>query len=216
MGKELLQDVIDKYLKRGFGSMNKNDFEVFIFSKLLDGSLDKSLDYSLKSNYEISLALKIPESKVKRLSYEAKLKYSNNIENDCQSAFLESIKKIKLQKERKNDNVNISFVVESISVRKYIEYKLKENGKFADFHFKSEVISINIDDFTELVEVCAGSHFKNDITKKIRNDNLPQIKDVVKDLIMETFNISDNNITDYTIFHIENIIDKVKEKLKNL
>ena len=56
-----MQDFIDNYLKRGFGSMNKNDFEVMIMHELLQGKLKG------KSNYEISRELRVPESKVKRL-----------------------------------------------------------------------------------------------------------------------------------------------------
>ena len=64
-----MNDWLKKYLERGFGSMNKNDFEVFIFSELLKSKL-KSM-----SNFDISVCLKIPESKVKRLKYEASLRY---------------------------------------------------------------------------------------------------------------------------------------------
>ena len=66
--KKFIQD----YLQRGWGSMNKNDFEVWIFYQLLQND-----DYSLKeaSDYQIAIALRIPESKVKRLRYESMLKY---------------------------------------------------------------------------------------------------------------------------------------------
>lgn len=56
-----LRSVINEYLSRGFGSMNKNDFEVWIFNYLLQERLKG------KSNYDISIELKIPEQKVKRL-----------------------------------------------------------------------------------------------------------------------------------------------------
>ena len=58
-----LQEFISKYLERGFGSMNKNDFEVWIFHYLMNHQLQG------KTNYEVSLFLKIPETKVKRLRY---------------------------------------------------------------------------------------------------------------------------------------------------
>ena len=66
-----LSSVINDYLSRGFGSMNKNDFEVWIFNFLLQEKLKG------KSNFEISIELKIPEQKVKRLKYEAELKYGS-------------------------------------------------------------------------------------------------------------------------------------------
>lgn len=64
-----INTVIDQYLARGFGTMNKNDFEVWIFHYLMQHRLQG------KSNYDISVALKIPEQKVKRLRYESELKY---------------------------------------------------------------------------------------------------------------------------------------------
>ena len=63
-----LRDAIDAYLNRGFGSMNKNDFEVFIFNELLRNPL-----YGKYMDYDFSVMLRIPESKVKRLRYEANL-----------------------------------------------------------------------------------------------------------------------------------------------
>lgn len=48
--KELtLNEVISKYLEKGFGTMNKNDFEVWIFHYLLEHELQG------KKNYEISM-----------------------------------------------------------------------------------------------------------------------------------------------------------------
>ena len=52
--KELtLNEVISKYIEKGFGSMNKNDFEVWIFHYLLEHELQG------KKNYEISIARQV-------------------------------------------------------------------------------------------------------------------------------------------------------------
>lgn len=52
-----LDKTIQQYLDRGFGSMNKNDFEVWIFNYLLQTKLKG------KGNYAISIELRMPESK---------------------------------------------------------------------------------------------------------------------------------------------------------
>ena len=67
-----MENFIHNYIKRGFGSMTKNDFEVFIFGQILSMK-----EYKGKSNYELSILLRIPESKVKRLRYESALRYSD-------------------------------------------------------------------------------------------------------------------------------------------
>ena len=64
---------IQKYLQRGFGSMNKNDFEVFIFNEIITDT-----NYAGMNDYGLSVTLAIPQSKVKRLRYEANLKYGQN------------------------------------------------------------------------------------------------------------------------------------------
>ena len=94
--KELtLNEVISKYIEKGFGSMNKNDFEVWIFHYLLEHELQG------KKNYEISIGLKIPKSKVKRLRYEAELKYSNNTSVEKYNMVCEHLKQAHFKKDGK-------------------------------------------------------------------------------------------------------------------
>jgi len=131
---------IQAYLDRGFGSMTKNDFEVMIFAELLQTSLLK------KSNYEISIDLRIPESKVKRLRYEASLKYNILSEDDYRLMFKEIAQNAIIKDEK------IILSIEDISLRKFINFKLKKNGKFSDTSFNSEIVVIRSKDFAELLK----------------------------------------------------------------
>ena len=131
---------IQAYLDRGFGGMTKNDFEVMIFAELLQTSLLK------KSNYEISIDLRIPESKVKRLRYEASLKYNILSEDDYRLMFKEIAQNAIIKDEK------IILSIEDISLRKFINFKLKKNGKFSDTSFNSEIVVIRSKDFAELLK----------------------------------------------------------------
>lgn len=137
---------IDQYLSRGFGSMNKNDFEVWIFNQLLQGRLKG------KSNYEISRALNLPENKVKRLRYEADLKYSSeqDIENRLYDILNHALSKAYLKVIGKD--VQIQFIIEDLSVRKFLDYKLKKNGFFSDSSFNSEIVSVRSEGLKFLYE----------------------------------------------------------------
>lgn len=137
---------IDQYLSRGFGSMNKNDFEVWIFNQLLLRRLKG------KSNYEISRALNLPESKVKRLRYEADLKYSSDqeIENRLYEILNHALSKAYLKVIGKD--VQIQFIVEDLSVRKYLDHKLKQKGFFSDSSFNSEIVSVRSEGLKFLYE----------------------------------------------------------------
>ena len=131
---------IQTYLDRGFGSMTKNDFEVMIFAELIQTSLHGM------SDYQISLDLRIPESKVKRLRYEASLKYNILSEEDYRLMFKEIAQNAIVKDER------IILSIEDISLRKFINFKLKKNGKFSDTSFNSEIVVIRSKDFAELLK----------------------------------------------------------------
>lgn len=65
-----LQQAIDDYIERGFGSMNKEDFEIFIFNEIINNP-----QYSEMSDAAISQLLRISESKVRELRFRAKVRF---------------------------------------------------------------------------------------------------------------------------------------------
>ena len=140
-------DVVNAYLGKGFGSMNKNDFEVWIFHYLLVNR------YSGKTDYEISLELRIPVTKVKRLRYEAELKYGNHVDmDDLKGYYAEAFNKIleKIHFTRKGEF--LMFVVEDVGFRKYIEYILRNQGHLTDGSFSSDIITMNLEAFDALLQ----------------------------------------------------------------
>lgn len=138
LGKALLDEVSN----RGFGSMNKNDYEVFLFNQLRENGSLKG-----KSNHDISLLLRMPLSKVKRLAYEASLVYGNpNNEAVCE-LLMDIFSKKKFQVE----NHKIKFLVEDRYLRATIEDKLKQNGGIIDSSFNNEMVVIYPSDFQVMV-----------------------------------------------------------------
>ncbi len=134
---------INDYLSRGFGSMNKNDFEVWIFNFLLNERLKD------KSNYDISLELRIPEQKVKRLKYEAGLKYGSPQDT---SIYAEELHKLLSKVHLKNDGTSVQFIVEDLQLRKYLDSLLKKDGRFSNTSFNTEIVSIDADDLEFLMQ----------------------------------------------------------------
>ena len=140
-GNLKIEEIIQAYLERGFGSMNKNDFEVWIFNewrKLQDKDL---------SDYQVSKALKISETKVKRLKYEADLKYSFDEEQLLNKFF-----KLAEKANYKKDGDKLLFVINDKLLRQYINNILEESGRFMDSSFNSNIVSIYVDDFSFLLE----------------------------------------------------------------
>lgn len=131
-----MNPLIKEYLSKGFGSMTKNDFEVWIFHHLMQADL-KGM-----SNYEISRKLYIPETKVKRLRYEADLKYSSQQEIESRLYDILNTYLAKAYIKVVGKDVQIQFVVEDLSVRKYLDFKLKKAGFFSDSSFNTEIVSV--------------------------------------------------------------------------
>ena len=131
-------NAIQEYLNRGFGSMTKNDFEVWIFHQLLCGELKG------KTNREISVELRIPDSKVKRLRYEADLKWGNPTDD---AAYHEALGKVILRARRVRGRTQNLLVVEDTALLKYLDAKMKSANVSWDKSFNSENIYIDFEQY---------------------------------------------------------------------
>ena len=133
---------LERYFSRGFGSMTKNDIEVMIFDLMTRyGSI------STQSNFDISCLLKIPEAKVKRLRYEASIRYGNHDVNKFKEDFYIIISKA----EYIADKDNIKFSVEDKFIRMRIHSELKKLNAFADIGNNSEIIVVDKELFGKLL-----------------------------------------------------------------
>lgn len=150
------------YFGRGFGSMNKNELEVLFFYLLKKyGTIQGA------SNFQLACELRIPESKVKRLAYEAELTYHMEDIRALRERFLFLLGKAKIQKE----NGTLRFVVEDKFLRSTIYEDLKQRGYYLDTSFNSEIVSIHKDALIELLDLYYGEEEKDELVgeyKKVR------------------------------------------------
>lgn len=147
------------YLNRGFGTMNKNDFEVLFFYLMQTYG-----DLGNKSNFALAKELEISEARVKRLAYEADLKYKKESDKELRGRFLSLLGKAKLQK----DKVSIRFVVEDKYLRSSIYEDLKSDGYFLDYSFNSEIVTIQKEALIKLMEKYYSDEQKEEINKEYR------------------------------------------------
>lgn len=172
--KVTLTDIINEYVNRGFGSMTKNDFEVWIFHQLLCGQLHG------KTNREISITLRIPDSKVKRLRYEADLKWgSPNDESTYHNALTDVINKARLVRGR----TQILLVIEDTALLKYLDAKMKSANVSWDRSFNSENIYIDFEQYeTFCKEVLTKEYHETIEFLKKRFKDIPTIVKFFKEL----------------------------------
>lgn len=140
-----MKKIIESYLERGFGSMNKNDFEVFIFSWLIQNHSD----YKNASDNEISRKLKIPESKIKRLRYEAELRYGNN---DTDVLWQKLRNYLSIVNYRKTEDNVLRFSIPDKQVRLFLKDQLQAGNRFCDSSFSENIVVISIDDLLYLLD----------------------------------------------------------------
>ncbi len=208
-----MKDLIKKYLDKGFGSMNKNAFEVFIFNEIMKNPYEiLEIDSEIKlSNYDISLKLKIPETKVKRLAYEADLAYGGeNREAECRKKLLQAIEKVKFKCDKK-ENTKVSFVIEEFSVRKYLEHKLKQKGTFIDFATNNEVVIVSIEDFSELIKDLYSREEQKAICKKLKKASTANFKDVLTEILNS---VAKKEVGNVIALSSKYLIGKAEEMIK--
>lgn len=179
-------EFIDKYLSRGFGSMNKNDVEVLLFTLFKrDGVLAD------KSNFELAKMLHITEARVKRLAYESEIVYGETEEKVLQKRFLDLLYKTKIQVE----NGTLRFVVEDKYLRSTIYETLKQNGYYIDSSFNSEIVSVKkealvflLDQYysdTDKKEILDGYNAVRKEVKKADKKSFSEVMSVVLDKFLE-------------------------------
>lgn len=204
-----MKKIIESYLERGFGSMNKNDFEVYIFSWLIQNHSD----YKDASDNEISRKLKIPESKIKRLRYEAELRYGNN---DTDVLWQKLRNYLSIVNYRKAEDNVLRFSIPDKQVRLFLKDQLQAGNRFCDSSFSENIVVISVDDLLYLL--ANGGIPKEDYSKIIqqvkstcKGKNLPQSP-------TEIFKVCASDAAAKALSKVFNpktaswLVDKVKEK----
>ena len=199
-----LQDFVDWYCtEQGFGSMNKNDFEVFLFNEWLK-------KHSGLSDYAISRQLRIPEAKVKRLRYEAAIVYAvDNNQEQLKEEFIKDLTKAKYKKE----DGKIRFLVHNKIVRQFINDILEQDGRFLDSSLTSSTVSMSVDDFIYTMDKVSSNRIdKNEIIKNAKKmynkteDFHKTFPEILKDILVEQAqNILGNYTTETLLMAVEAI-----------
>lgn len=160
--KDLLNEFLDIYLGKGFGIMNKTEIETllyYIFRKygILNG---KCFDDSLK--------LQIPESKARKLIYEAQVKYHNHSEVEFDRFLRTSIGECLKNAYLVKNNKEIRFAIEDKYLRVALNAKLRANYFFADTSFNKDIISLDKEAFIKMVSLLVPNTQKELVMEKLK------------------------------------------------
>jgi hypothetical protein len=143
-------DFLETYLKLGLGSLPKSDIDALVMHLLDLHGYDGSPPLSIYSNQTVSEKIKTPVSKVKRLRYDAALKFGGRIEDQAQGRLLAALSKASLEPE--DDSL----------AKNWLQGQLKANQHIFDFSFNTEIVKV---DATDLFSVLASVFKDHDITE---------------------------------------------------
>ena len=160
-----MNKLIEDYLDKGFGSMNKNDFEVAIFNEIL-----KEHTYASYSDFDFSRKLKIPETKVKRLRYEAELKFGKP---NYRRKFWEIILKMKMPE----NSEMVQLLIPDKSLREYVDDIMRKSNVITDGSFNSDILKINLTDLCSLIEEMFTEDEKKQLLEILINVETTEVAD---------------------------------------
>jgi hypothetical protein len=184
-------EFIKEYLTDGMGAISKHEIDLLVMNLLMKyGSLSR------KSNHELSILLQIPESRIKRLRYEARLKYPPDpdyIRREFLFVLARSQFGLDNKEEAKIDRMKIIFVMEDDYLRYAIQGRLKEEGMFADTSFNSEIVKIECGSLVSIIRELYDEKTSQDFMEGFKTLNQPNddgeintFKDLMINFLLDT------------------------------
>ena len=206
---------LNKLLENGFDFMKEKELKVYILYLLLeDGQFVNKhgdIDY-----HEISLILKISETKVRNLVYEVELKYRNN------HNFVEQLISIIEKGKYEVVNAKVKFAVHNPLVKQYFEYEIRQLDGVSDGSFAKHIVSIRTTTFEKLLLKLYGESKKADeIIAELPENMKEKITDkesLIKEFVSEfgkNFAGTSGERSANLVFDILNPIEFLTRLLKN-
>ena len=130
-------EFLENYLKLGLGSMPKSDIDALVMSLLDMYGFNGSGPLAALGNQTVSERLKTPVTKVKKLRYEAALKFGGRVEDQARGRLLAALANGTLEPEGKK----ICLIIEDSLAKNWLQGQLKIYQHIFDHPFSSEIIT---------------------------------------------------------------------------
>lgn len=126
-------EFLEKYLQLGLGAMTKSDVDALVMHLLDRYGMDASGPMSILSNQAVSEKLHTPLAKVKRLRYEAALKFGGDVETQSKARLLAALTAAILEPEQGK----ICIIIEDALAKHWLQGQLKKHQQIFDYSFNS-------------------------------------------------------------------------------
>ncbi len=142
--KTFTDEFLDAYLKFGLGSMNKSDVDALVMWLLDRHGYKTEPPLSPLSNQQVSELIRTPVTKVKKLRYEAALKFGGTftkIDDQAKARLLASLSTITFEP----DGDKACLIIEDTLAKNWLQGQLKMNRQIFDHPFNTEIVRVSSD-----------------------------------------------------------------------
>lgn len=161
--KDFKSEFLDNYLKFGLGSLPKTDIDALVMHLIDKYGYEGSPPLSNYSNQTVSERLKTPVAKVKKLRYEAALKFGEKIEDQARGRLLAALSNASLESDKEEDKIRL--IIEDSLAKNWLQGQLKANQRIFDYSFNTEIIKVKADDLLSVL----GSIFADEEIEKFKD-----------------------------------------------
>jgi hypothetical protein len=138
------------YLKSGLGAMPKSDIDALVMHLLdLHGTPDSG-PMARMSNQAVSEAVRTPVTKIKKLRYDAALKFGGSVEDQARGRLLAALSRASLE----TADGKICLIIEDTLAKNWLQGQLKANQRIFDHSFNVEIIKVDADALFKVLEAC--------------------------------------------------------------
>lgn len=134
------EEFLENYLKFGLGSMPKSDIDALVMHLLDVYGVPGSGPLAIYSNQTVSERLKTPVSKVKKMRYDAALKFGGRIEDQAMGRLLAVLSKASLEP----DGEKVLFIIEDSLAKNWLQGQLKIHQHIFDHSFNTEIVKVSV------------------------------------------------------------------------
>ena len=142
------KDFLDNYLKFGLGSMPKSDIDALVMYLIDMHGTDEHEPLVKYSNQQISERLKTPVIKVKKMRYDAALKFGGAVEDQAKGRLLAALSNASIEPNGKK----VRIIIEDTLAKNWLQGQLKLKQQPFENSFNTEIVEVNVDGFFAVLE----------------------------------------------------------------
>ena len=159
---EAFDKIAKNYYCCNFGSMQKSDLDVLMFSILIDRILEKTEeDFNTYSDYTLSKKLGITQQRISNLKIKKELKYPYE-KFDWRKSFARLVKNARFEDEK------IKIYIPDPNLFLEIKNSIESNGGYIDVTLNSKLLQITPEYYLWLLMIIVPENEKESLNKAIQ------------------------------------------------